>query len=44
MMIYSPPDDDETVNLWTRDALISVREFEKDVRQDEDYGTTCIAR
>ena len=47
MLVYSVPDgvddDDDAANLWTRDSLISIREFEKDVRREDDYQSTCLA-
>ena len=44
MMIYSPPGDNEDLNLWTKEVLLSVREFEKDVVKEDDYSVTCWAR
>lgn len=39
MLVYTSvgDSDDTPINLWTRDALISVREFEKDVVREDDY-------
>ena len=39
MLVYSVPGGrgDDTANLWTRDSLISMREFEKDVQREDDY-------
>jgi len=44
MLVYTSVGSDDTpTNLWTRDALISVREFEKDVVREDDYQATCLA-
>lgn len=47
MLVYSAEgsgEKDSTANLWTRDSLISIREFEKDVKREDDYQKTCYAK
>ena len=43
MLVYSPPEATDVDNIWTKEALIAVREFEKDVKVEEDYKLTCLA-
>ncbi len=46
MLVYSVEgsgEKDSTANLWTQDSLISIREFEKDVKREDDYQKTCLA-
>ena len=44
LLIYSPPDDAEIdTNMWTKDVLISIREFEQDVLKSDEYKGTCLA-
>jgi len=44
MLVYSEVGDDDTpINLWSRDALISIREYEKDIVLEEDYSSICLA-
>ena len=44
LLIYSPPDDaDADTNMWTKDVLISIREFEQDVLKSDEYKGTCLA-
>lgn len=44
MVVYSEVGDDDTPNnLWSRDALISIREYEKDILLEDDYSKICIA-
>lgn len=37
MLVYSPPDESSTASMWNKDVLISIREFENDIRLDDDY-------
>lgn len=41
LLIYDP--EGSTTNLWTKEALISIREFESDVKQMKDYDSVCLA-
>ena len=41
MLVYSTPS--EVDNIWTQEALIAMREFEKDVKVEDDYRLTCLA-
>ena len=43
MLVYSPPDETSTASMWNKDMLISIREFENDIRDDEDYQQICLA-
>lgn len=44
LLIYSPPDDDGSVtNMWTKEVLVSIREFEQDVLKSDEYKGTCLA-
>ena len=43
LLIYSSPDEEEVTDLWTKEALISIREFEKLVKQEPLYKRTCEA-
>lgn len=43
MLVYSPSDETSTANFWNKDVLISIREFEDDIRLDEDYQQICLA-
>lgn len=44
MLVYSEVGDDGTpTNLWSRDALISIREYEKDMVLEDDYSRICLA-
>ena len=42
-IIYSPLDEDSTATLWTRDVLISMREFESDIKSSDEYTVSCKA-
>mmetsp|Transcript_13451 Transcript_13451/g.18403 ORF Transcript_13451/g.18403 Transcript_13451/m.18403 type:complete len:151 (-) Transcript_13451:184-636(-) len=42
MLIYDAPSED-VENMWTKEALISVREFEKDIKLEDGYSQTCLA-
>ena len=45
MFVYDLPSDDKSItNLWTQESLISIREFEKDVKKEEGYKKTCLAK
>ena len=45
MFVYDLPSDDKSItNLWTQESLISIREFEKDVKKEEGYKQTCLAK
>ena len=41
MLVYSPPDD-QPDNMWTKDVLIGIREFEKDIQARDDFKQTCL--
>ena len=41
MLVYSTPSEED--NIWTQEALIAMREFEKDVKVEDDYRLTCLA-
>ena len=43
MLIYEPNEGDESESMWTKDVLISIREFEKDIKADPEYSITCYA-
>lgn len=43
MMIIYEPSYGGDPNLWNKEVLIAVREFEKEVRELDDYSTICIA-
>ena len=43
MLIYSPPSD-SVENMWTKDVLMSIREFEKDTRAEEDWKSICLIK
>lgn len=44
LLIYSPPDNDSSVtNMWTKEVLISIREFEGDILKSDEYKGTCLA-
>ena len=40
-LVYSPLDEDSTDTFWSRDVLISMREFENDVKTSEEYRVSC---
>jgi len=43
--VYSGKNDEKGVaNLWTKDSLISIREFEKEVKALSSYKQTCLAK
>lgn len=45
MLVYSQPEDsdDSVTNMWTKKSLISIREFEKDVRLVNGFTQVCLA-
>ena len=43
LLVYSSPDDTQ-INLWTKDVLIGIREFEKDIQVRDDYKQACLAK
>ena len=42
-LVYSPLDDSSTTTFWNRDVLISIREFENEVKISEEYRVSCLA-
>ena len=36
LLVYSPPDESVT-NMWTKEGLIAIREFEKDILMSKEY-------
>ena len=42
MLIYSVKDEDQNPSLWTKEALISIREMESDVRDITEYKNSCL--
>lgn len=44
MLVYSKSEDDtDQESLWTKETLISVREFELDVKREAGFAKTCLA-
>jgi len=44
MLVYGGQGDDKGVSdLWTKDYLIAVRNFEKEVKALAEYKRTCLA-
>ena len=45
MLVYSLPEDsdDSLTNVWTKESLISIREFEKDVKLADGFTQVCFA-
>jgi len=46
MLVYDQTanSDATATNLWTKETLISIREFEKDVKKVDRFEQVCLAQ
>lgn len=43
MVVYTDVDYDNSSNLWNKDTLISIREYEKEAKANVLYSKSCLA-
>ena len=45
VFVYQSTNDINTgSSIWSKDVLISIRDFENDIKQDSDYKLICLAK